>query len=97
MTTKTFLGWDHSTKEHHLRLTHKHKLKVRAALDAIPTKARQVSLRNWWHLLGFLRRITLAVSGAQGMFMRLQHALRQAWGRLVPLSTAVHDELSAWR
>ena len=30
------------------------------------------------------------------MFTRLQHALSQAQGRQVQLSTAVHDELIAW-
>ena len=41
--------------------------------------------------------IAPSVAGAQGMFMRLQHALQKAWGRQVLLSTAVQDELSAWR
>ena len=95
--TKTVLVWELENKEYHLRLTPKRELKVRAALGAIPTKARQVSFRKWWHLLGILRSVHLAVAGAQGMFTRLLHALWQAQGRRVTLSTTVHDELSAWR
>ena len=96
-TTKTVLGWELDTKYDHLILISKRELKVRAALDPIPTKARQVSLRKWRHLLGIFRSVTLAVVRAQGMFVRLQHALWQARGGRVLLSTVVHDELSAWR
>ena len=70
-TKKTVLGWELNTKEHHLRLTPKRELKVRAALNVIPTKARQVSLRKRRHLLGLLRSITPAIAGAHGMFTRL--------------------------
>ena len=74
----------------------KRKIKVRAVLDAIPAALHQVSLRKWWHLLGLLRSITLAVSGAKGTFTRLQHTLHQARGIWVQLSSTVHNELSAW-
>ena len=84
-TKKTVLGWELDTLEHHLRLTPKRKSKVRVALDAIPAAAHQVSLRKWGHLLGLLCSITPAVAGAQGMFTRLQHALRQARSRQVQI------------
>lgn len=42
-----------------------------------------------------LRSITPAVARAHGMFTHLHHALQQARGRQVLLSTAVKDELSA--
>ena len=84
-------------KKHHLRLTPKRELKFRAALDAIPAKARQVSLRKWRHLLGLLPIIIPDVAGAQGVFTCLEHALQQARGRQFQLSPAVQDKLSAWR
>ena len=43
-TKKPVLGWELKTKDHHLRLTSKREIKVRAALDAIPAEAHQVSL-----------------------------------------------------
>ena len=96
LATKISLGWELYTKEHHLRLMPKRNIKVHAALDTIPTKARQFSLRKWWHLLRILRSITLVVSRAYGMFTRLKHALRQAQVRRVQLSTSVQEKLSAW-
>ena len=75
-TKKTVLGWELNTKEHRLRLTPKCKIHVRAALDVIQAKVRQVSFRKCWHLLGLLRSITSAIARAQGMLARLQHALR---------------------
>ena len=71
--------------------------KVRAALEAITAVAHPVFLRKWRHLLGILRSITLAISGAHGMFKCLHHALHQARGKQVLLSMAVYDDLSAWR
>ena len=94
---KKLMGWELNTKEHHLRLTPKRDLKVRAALDTIPSEACQVSLRKWWHLLCILRSITPSVYGAQGMFKLLQNKLQQARGRQVQMSPAFQDELSAWR
>ena len=44
---KTVLGWVLDTKDHHLKLTSKRNLKLRVALDAISTKASQVSLSKW--------------------------------------------------
>ena len=69
---------------------------MHAALAAIPAAAHHISLRKWRQLLGLLRSITLAVAGAHGKFTRLQHALRQARGRRVPISTEVQDKLSVW-
>ena len=66
-----------------------------ATLDVIPAKARQVSLRKWWHLLGILISIAPDVAGVPGVLTRLQHALRQAWGRRVPLLPTVPDKLGA--
>ena len=80
---KMVLGWELNTKVYHLRLTPKQKSKLRAALDAIPTAAYQVSLPKWRHLLGLLRSITPEISGAQGMLTLLKHALWQARVRQV--------------
>ena len=94
-TKNKVLGWELNKKEHHLRLTPNHELKVRAALEAIPTEAHQVSLRKRCHPLGLLWSITPAIYGAHGLLMRLQHALWQARDRRFQMSPAVQDELSA--
>ena len=96
-TKKRVLGWGIDTKEHHLRLTPRQDIKLRAALDASAASAHQVSLRKWRHILGLVHSITLSVAGAHCMFTFLQHALCQARGRQVTLSTAVQYELSTWR
>ena len=77
-TNKMVMGWDLDTLENQLRLMPKHERKVRAPFDTILAAAHQVSLRKWRHLLGLLRSFTPDVAGAQGMFTRIQHALRQA-------------------
>ena len=96
-TKKMVLGWELDMKEYHLRFTSKRESKVCATLDAITAAAHQVSLRKWWHHFGLLQTITPAVAGAHGTITCLQHALRQACGRQLPLSTASHNELSTCR
>ena len=60
-----------------------------------PTEAHQVSLRKRCHPLGLLWSITLAIYGAHGLLMRLQHALCQARDRRFQMSPAAQDKLSA--
>ena len=47
-------------------------------------------------MFGLLQSINKNVKGTKGIFTCLQKNLRQAQGQRVPLSLAVHDELSTW-
>ena len=96
-TRKTVLGWDLDTTAHLIRIPPTRQDKVTADLTAIPREAHTTSLHNWYKLLGLLRSITLAVAVSRGMFTRVQHALKQAAGRHVQLTTDVHDKIESWR
>ena len=64
---------------------------------AIPSIAARVLKKKWYRLLGIFRIVVPEISGSQGMFSRLQHALKAVDTRRVKLNPHVHDELNLWR
>ena len=77
---KVVLAWELDTRRHHLSLTPNKKVRVKAALDVIPSRTHRVSLCKQKRLLVILWSITPAVVGAHGVFNQLQNALTQDKG-----------------
>ena len=92
---KVVLAWELDTRRHHLSLTPNQKVRVKSALDVIPSGTHRVSLCKQKRLLGILRSIAPAVVGAQGVFTQLQNALTQDKGLWVLLYLAENNELFA--
>jgi hypothetical protein len=62
-------------------------------LADIPRSPKRLSIKQWHHLLGKLRSMSLAIPGARGLFSHLQAALAsQQQGRL-RLARGFHDAL----
>ena len=96
-TQKVVLGWAIDTVKQLLTLPDDRKTNLLALLDTILPSASRCSRRRWHKLLETLRSTVPAISGAAGMFTRLQHALKTAKGRRINLPTPVHEELTVWR
>ena len=96
-TRKTVLGWAIDTAQQVLALTHIQWEKLEGTLAAIPKQATRVSNNNWYQLLGILHSEDTAISGAEGMFIRLYHALKVVDSRRGILAAQVHDKLNLWR
>ena len=72
-TQKVVLGWAINTVKQVLTLPDDRKTNLLALLDTTPPSAIRCSRRRWHKLLGTLCSIVPAISGAAGMFTRLQH------------------------
>ena len=66
------------------------------ALAGIPPKETQLPKKKWFCLIGILRIAVPEISGAEGIFSRLQHALKAVDKLRVHLMVTVHDELTLW-
>ena len=95
-TRKNILVWDLDMEVQLLCLPEDSSTRMCNVLANIPSSTHRCSLRNWCRLLGLIRSITPEVSGSQGMFTRLQHALTSEKGRYVQLTSDVHDKLHIW-
>ena len=83
-TQKVVLGWAIDTVKQVLTFPEDIKIKLLDLIDpptTPPPRTSQCSRRCWNKLLGTLRSTIPTISGASGMFTRLQYALTAATGR----------------
>ena len=96
MALKTVLGWLLNTEHCTVQLPKCKVLWLNKILKSLPKEKKHVSKKIWYHVLGELRSIVLAIPGGRGLFSALQRALRRTTGR-IRLTQAVHDELDDLR
>ena len=94
-TYKTILGWDVDTQAMTIALPPHRKERLMAILDAVLHRKR-VSVQTWHKLLGELRSMSLAVSGSDGCFSFLQHALKPLAKR-IKITAPVRHQLLDFR
>ena len=90
-TKKVILGWAIDTAKRVLTLPEDRKANLLALLDTVPPSASRCSRRRWHKLLGTLWSTAPAISGAAGMFTRLQHALKKVNGQRINLTPPVKE------
>ncbi len=95
-TKKTILGWDIDTENMSLTLPDHRKTRLLALLSDTNTKTR-ISRRNWQQLLGELRSMAMALSGAKFHFSILQNALTHQQGRRLRLTSLIRTALHDWK
>jgi hypothetical protein len=78
-TRKTLLGWDIDTATMTMTLPPHRQTRLLSILTD-GSKKHRISRRNWQQLLGELRNMALAISGAKFHFSLLQNALVQQQG-----------------
>ena len=77
-TKKTVLGWAIDISQNIFMLPSTCREKLVYSLSAIPNQARRVIKKKYYRLLGIFCSAVPSIVGADGMFRRLQHALKTA-------------------
>ena len=68
--------------------------RLKEIVTSIPHTQHRVGVDKWHQVLGKLRSMALALPGARGFFRQMQEALCHVKGKLVTLSTGIHEALS---
>ena len=91
-----WVGWSTQCKKILIITTAKLTKLQSVMLSILPTSHQCFTWR--WHLLPVILLIILpATIDNRGMFTRLKHDLTNTNGKCIPLSDAVHDDISMWR
>jgi hypothetical protein len=75
-TTKQMSGWLINTFQSTITLPPHRVERLFTILDSITPDQRRVSIRKWQQMLGELRAMAIAISGARGIFSHLRAALQ---------------------
>jgi hypothetical protein len=94
-TTKTILGWNIDTATMTLALPEHRQHRLLSSLRLMGTKQR-VSRKKWQQLLGELRSVALAISGAKYNFSLLQTALTQQCQPRIRITSLLRQALHDW-
>jgi hypothetical protein len=95
-TTKTILGWLIDTASMTMTLPPHRQLRLITILEAVSQKHR-LSRTKWQQLLGELRSMALAISGAKFHFSLLQNALTSQLGRRIRITSLLRTALQDWK
>jgi hypothetical protein len=95
-TQKTILGWDIDTAAMSITLPPHRQTRLLTILTEVSQRYR-VSRRKWQQLLGELRSMALAISGAKYNFSLLQQALVQQRGPRIRLTALIRLALNDWK
>jgi hypothetical protein len=94
-TVKTILGWVINTANMTLKLPHHRQERLLQLIsEALPR--RRISRKNWQRLLGELRSMALAITGAKYNFSLLQNALVTQTGKRIRVTALLRQALRDW-
>jgi hypothetical protein len=94
-TQKTLLGWHINTADMTLALPPHRQAHLLSLLQDLETKQR-VSRKKWQQLLGELRSMALAISGAKYHFSLLQNALKTPMQPRIRITSLLRQALHDW-
>lgn len=94
-TTKCILGWIINMHRLEIHLPTHHQECLKTLITSTFTKPYSTS-HHWQHLLGELRRTSLAIHSAKYLFSVLQHALLHTNARRFQITVVLKATLQNW-